>query len=307
MKFAFVMDPLEKVKAYKDTTYFLMLAAQERDHDVYYLNQRDLHFQSSEVIAQLTQLEVHATVDKPFTRHQAHLCPLSEMDVVFIRTDPPFDRAYLYATLLLDLLPASTRVINRPEALRNWNEKLSALFFPALIPATLITNEASRIHDFMMDIGRIALKPVDGHGGQGILFLDSNDKNADQMIQMITHQGSHWVIAQQYMSAAVEGDKRILLVNGEPLGGILRLHPEGKELNNLDAGGTAHSAELNQHDLEICEALKSPLLDQGVYFAGIDVIGGRLIEINVTSPTGLQELCRFSGKDFHHDIIAGLE
>lgn len=301
------MDPLSTVKAYKDTTYYMMLAAKERGHEVFHFDQPDLHVDHARVLAHLTQLNVSNNIDNPFGILERRTTDLSKMDVVLIRTDPPFDRSYFYSTLLLDLLPPRTKVVNRPAGLRNWNEKLSALLFPELTPKTLVTKHAEDIKNFLEEAGRITLKPIDGHGGKGIHFLNHDDLQIDEIIAQATHGGTHWIIAQIYLEAAKEGDKRILLLNGEPLGAVLRLHPEGQELNNLDAGGSAHPVELTDRDLEICAKLKQPLIEQGIIFSGIDIMGQMLIEINVTSPTGLQELCRFSGVDFHHKIINHLE
>ncbi len=307
MNIAFVMDALEGVKAYKDTTYYLMLAARQREHSVFYLDQHDLYLRHAAVYARVIEVDVHADVDRPFTQlHDESLC-LESMDVVCIRTDPPFDRTYMYATLLLDLLPAKTWVVNRPSSLRNWNEKLAALEFPELSPPTLVSNHPDDIKEFAAGYERIVLKPLDGHGGQGIHFLERDANDTDAVIATATHDGAHWVEVQAYLPAANDGDKRILLLDGDPLGGILRVHADGVELNNLDAGGTAQPCELTEQDREICARLKPALQREGVVFCGIDVIGGRLIEINVTSPTGLQELCHFSGLDHHHTIIARLE
>lgn len=307
MKTAFIMDPLERVKAYKDTTYYLMLAARERGHEVFYLDQRMISVKEGRVFGELIPTHVHAADTHPFSTEPARVLPLDAMDMVWIRTDPPFDRTYFYTTLLLDLLPSSTRVINRPAGLRNWNEKLAALFFQALTPPTLVSSRETEIKAFMKERGKITLKPIDGHGGRGILFLEPGMANLDTLIQMSTHYGRHRVIAQTYVPEALAGDKRILLLNGEPLGGILRLHPEGKELNNLDAGGTAHAYELTARDRETCRALGQGLVREGIVFCGIDILGDALIEINVTSPTGLRELCRFSRTDYHHRIIEALE
>lgn len=307
MKFAFIMDPLEGVKAYKDTTYYLMLAAAELGHQCHYLNPDDLYVKAGQAWGRVTPVDVHADHDHPFDKHEPRDCALGEMDVVMVRTDPPFDRSYFYVTLMLDLLPASTRVVNRPSGLRNWNEKLAALFYPELGPDTLITRDAQRILDFMEQAGgRITLKPIDGHGGRGIFFIEPGEINVDAIIDAVTHHGRHQVIAQAYVKEAKQGDKRILLLNGEPLGGILRLHQEGKELNNMDAGGQPLPYELNTKDLEICAAIKDGLIQEGIIFAGIDILGDRLIEINVTSPTGLQELCRFNNQPYHHQIIQAL-
>ncbi len=305
MKHAFIMDPLESVKAWKDTTYFLMRACQERGHQVCYLDQQGLWLKHDQLYATVQWVRVNDEHENPFTVLSGESIPLAQTDAVWLRTDPPFDRRYFYTTLLLDYLPASTRVLNRPSGIRNWNEKLAALYFPEFTPQTIVSNSVEEIREFARSQNKITVKPVDGFGGKGIVFYQSGENDA--VLHSATHEGRHWVVAQEFLPAAVDGDKRILMLNGEPLGGILRLHAEGQELNNLDQGGSAHAVELDSRDMDICAAVKQGLMEQGVFFAGIDIIGGLLIEVNVTSPTGLQELCRFSGKDFHHQIIAALE
>ena len=307
MKIAFLMDPLESVKAYKDTTYFLMLAAYERGNEVFYFNQATMQAGIHGVRAIVSKLKVDSSIEQPFTVLEKVSTDLSVMDVIVVRTDPPFDRAYLYSTLLLDLVGSNTQVINRPSGIRNWNEKLAALHFPEFTPDTLVTNNGEEILDFISRHNRVTLKPVDGHGGEGIEFLDKQDNAAKRKIDEGTQSGRHWVIVQEYLEAAQQGDKRILLVDGNPIGGVLRVHAEGEELNNLDRGGQAVPTELVEVDYEICAAIKPGLVEQGIFFSGIDVIGGKLIEVNVTSPTCLQELCRFSGIQHHHNIIEKLE
>lgn len=305
MKHAFIMDPLEKVKPWKDTTYFLMLAAAQRGHRVCCVEQRALWLAHDRLRATVQWLEVNDNHDQPFTLLEKTECGLDEMDLVWIRPDPPFDRRYLYTTLLLDNLPPTTRVLNRPSGIRNWNEKLAALQFPKFTPPTVVSNDAQTIAEFARQQGRITLKPIDGFGGKGIVFFEHGESR--QPIKQATHNGEHWIIAQAYLPAARDGDKRILLLNGEPLGAILRVHADGVELNNLDAGATAHPTTITRQDAKICAAVKPGLLEQGVFFAGIDIIGNQLIEVNVTSPTGLQELCRFSGEDHHHRVVKGSE
>ncbi len=307
MKIAFLMNPLESVKAYKDTTYYLMLAAWERGNEVFYFNQSSMQARNAGVSAVVEKLEVHHSVERPFTVLGRSVVDLSLMDVVVVRTDPPFDRSYLYATLLLDLVGRKTLVVNRPSGIRNWNEKLAAMFYPDFTPNTLISRETKEILKFLDGQERITLKPVDGHGGKGILFLNADDSNQQAQIKQITKDESHWVIAQEYLPEAQIGDKRILLVEGEPIGAVLRVHAEGAELNNLDQGGEAVADELDSRDYDICSVIRPGLAEQGIFFCGIDVIGGKLIEVNVTSPTCLQELCRFSGVAHHHNIIERLE
>ncbi len=299
------MNPLDGVKAYKDTSYFLMLAATQRGHKVCYLDQNSLWLDHATLKAKVTWLSVNENLENPFTVLQPETISMETMDAVWIRTDPPFDRRYFYTTLLLEHLPESTRVLNRPQGIRNWNEKLAALYFAEFTPLTRVTNDVGLIMDMAAELGRVTVKPIDGFGGKGIVFYQSGED--PEILNHATHQGRHWVICQQYLTAAAQGDKRILLLNGEPLGGILRLHADGAELNNMDAGGSAHPLELQAPDLAICAALKPRLLEQGVFFAGIDIIGDKLIEVNVTSPTGLQEMSRFDGVDYHHQIIAAIE
>lgn len=305
MRHAFIMDPLASVKAWKDTSYFLMLACHQRGHAVCYLDQKSLWLEHNQLRGKVTWLEVHDDIDCPFSQLKTEDIDMGSLDAVWIRTDPPFDRRYFYTTLLLDFLPSTTRIVNRPSGIRNWNEKLAAINFAEFTPQTRVTNDIHVIREMAEQHGRVTVKPIDGFGGKGIVFFAPGDDEA--ILNQATHNGQHWVISQAYLPAAKEGDKRILLLNGEPLGGILRVHAEGVELNNMDAGGTPVPCELDQRDLEICAALKPGLIEQGVFFSGIDVIGGMLIEVNVTSPTGLQELSRFKQTDFHHQIIAATE
>ena len=305
MRHAFIMDPLESVKAWKDTSYFLMLACQQRGHKVCYLDQKSLWLEHNQLRGKVIWLEVHDDIDQPFTQLEAEDIDMGTMDAVWIRTDPPFDRRYFYTTLMLDFLPTTTRVINRPSGIRNWNEKLAAINFAQFTPQTRVTNDIDVIREMADQHGRVTVKPIDGFGGKGIVFFAPGDDV--EVLKQSTHNGQHWVISQEYLLAAKDGDKRILLLDGEPLGGILRVHAEGVELNNMDAGGTPVPCELDQRDLEICAALKADLIEQGVFFSGIDIIGGMLIEVNVTSPTGLQELSRFKQTDFHHQIISATE
>ena len=307
MKFAFIMDPLDGVKAHKDTSYFLMLAAHQRGHVVHHLDQNDVFLEHDQVMAKVTTVDVHENHDLPFTENYYQKINLADVDAIFIRTDPPFDRRYFYLTLLLDYLPAKVKVINKPQTLRDWNEKLAALFYPQFTPQTLISNSIEEIGLMLQNHGKLTVKPVDGHGGEGIIFIEPSDNDWQEKVNQATQQQSHWVVAQEYLPAAAQGDKRILLIDGEPIGGILRLHAKGVELNNLDAGGTAHACELDQDDLEICAAMKDDFIAKGIFFCGIDVIGGKLIEINVTSPTGLRELTQFSGINHHLNIIERLE
>lgn len=308
MRCVFLMDPMESVKVYKDTTYFLMVAAETLGHRIYHMLPQDLHVRGGRVLGSVTHLTVHDNGTPPFREIERDSVPLDEMDLIMIRPDPPFDRRYLYLTLILDLLPPKVVVVNRPQGLRDWNEKLAALKFTDLGPRTLVSADPNAILEFISQVGgRITLKPVDGFGGRGIFFLGPDDPNRDQIVNLMTGKGRRFMIAQEYLEAARDGDKRILLLNGEPLGAILRLHPPEKEINNLDAGGTALQVEMTDRDREICRRLRPHLLANGLVFVGIDVIGDRLVEINVTSPTGLRELADFSEQALHLRVMQALE
>ena len=301
------MDPLERVKTNKDTSYFLMLAAEQRGHEVFYLNPSRINVDQGRVTANLTRVKVSEDGKHPFEVLSSGWEYLDIVDIVWIRTDPPVDRSYVYVTLLLDLLPSTVRVINRPSAIRDWNEKLSSLRYQDWIPRTLVARDIQSIEDFAKKFPRITIKPIDGHGGLGIMFAAVKDPGFREKIRVATNSERHWMIVQEYLEEAQEGDKRILLLNGQPLGAILRVHKKGFELNNLDQGGTAVASFLSDRDRAICAALKNDLRVNGIIFAGVDVIGGMLIEINITSPTGLQEMTRFDQQSYHHDIIKSLE
>lgn len=271
------------------------------------MNAADLAIDHDRVMALLRPVRVNEDIDNPFIAGISEWQALDRMDVVWIRTDPPVDRSYVYTTLLLDLLPQHVRVINSPSTIRDWNEKLVALRYPDWTPRTLVARDNVRIRAFAEEFSRVTIKPIDGHGGSGVIFVTAADSDLESTLNDATYQGRHWVIVQEYLEAAHDGDKRILLLDGQPLGAILRLHADGVELNNLDQGGTAVASTLTDRDRAICHALSNDLQAHGVVFAGIDVIGGMLIEVNITSPTGLQEMTRFDDRPYHEVIIASLE
>jgi glutathione synthase len=307
MKFVFIMDPLHTVKAQKDTTYYLMLGAQLRGHTVYATHQDQIFLQHEKVFANAEKVKVAADIKQPFPEITEELLALEDVDVVFVRPDPPFDRRYLYTTLCLDFLPDRVRVVNRPSSIRDWNEKLAALKFPEFTPKSLVSADKKSITKFIQSgFQKVVAKPLDGFGGRGIRFIEACNEFGSTIDEM-TKDGQEKVLIQEYLESAKDGDKRVLLVDGEVIGGILRVHAEGSDINNLDAGGTAHPTELTKKEGEICQTLKPTLKKMGLFFVGIDFIGEKLMEINVTSPTGLQELCRFSQKDWHIEIIKKLE
>ncbi len=309
MRVAFVMDPIERVNVDADTSFALMLAAQERGHEVYHVAPEALEARGEQAWATWQRVELrrvqgdHATIGEP------ERVNLGEVDAVFVRTDPPFDVEYLHAAHLLELAQrAGATVLNDPRGLMAANEKLYALRFPQVMPDTLVTRSPARIKAFMAELGgSCIIKPIDGHGGAGIFMLSEGDRNLNAIIEASTREGRDAVMCQAYVPAAREGDKRILLLDGEPLGAILRVPQEDDNRGNIHVGGTVARAELTERDLEIVAAVAPSLRADGLAFVGIDVLGDYLTEINVTSPTGIQEMSRLDGVDYPGRVIAWIE
>ena len=309
MKMGFIMDPIEQVGVFADTTFAFMLAAQARGHEVYDLRMADLAFDRGQVHSVLRPCQVRQVPGDHYTHGPARYSPLAELDVVFMRKDPPFDVAYLHATHYLALVEAQgTLVVNRPRGLQLANEKLFTLYFQDLMPKSVITRDAKRIMEVVEELGgQCIVKPIDGHGGEGIFMLSKGDRNAKAIIEALTRHGQEAIICQEYLPAIRQGDKRIIMLNGQPLGGVLRVPREDDHRGNMHVGGQAHKAELTPRDLEICAAVGPRLVQEGLYFVGLDVIGDHLTEINVTSPTGIQEMSRLNGIDGADQVIAWAE
>jgi glutathione synthase len=307
VKFAVIMDPIEGIKKDKDTSYILMKAALERGHRVYHVAQEHLSLFGDQLFAQVREVKLSQGLQDLQFDQQFLRTAMDEMDVVLIRTDPPFDRRYFYTTLLLDFLPPSTRVVNSPQGLRDWNEKLSALYFAKWSPPSLISQNESELMSFMDEHLDVILKPLDGFGGKGIQRIKAGDKRSLVSIQELTAQGSRKIVANRYLKEAESGDKRIILMDGQPFASLIRRAARPGDLNNLDQGGTAYPYEPTKEDLEICAELGPELKRRGLFFVGIDLLGSYLTEINVTSPTGLQAMIRFTGAPLHHQVIEKLE
>ncbi len=288
----FLMDPLETVRVDHDSTFALMLEAQKRGHQVRYFEQGWLRFNGTCAEARMRHVTVRRELGRHFDVHDDAPHPVSSLDVLFMRKDPPVDAEFLHATQLVEL--SGTRrppvFINEPSGIRDANEKLFALRYPDLMPDTRVTGELPVLLDFIAKnpAGTI-LKPVDGFAGKGILFLSSTDRNARSAVDLLTRGGREAVVAQAYIPESRQGDKRILLVDGDPVGGVLRVPSEDDHRGNMAAGGVARKAVLTPRDLEICARLKPELVRRGLRLVGIDVLGGYLTEVNVTSPTGLVE------------------
>ncbi len=290
MKMLFLMDPLEGVNPLKDTTYALMIGAARRGHETFYLPKDGISLHLGALVFDVEAVTATPDGEALFERQGAERLKGSEVDVVFIRTDPPFDAGYLHHTWLLDHAPDNLFVINNPSAVRTVNEKIWALQFTDLVPPSLVTQSIAEATAFLAEQGKIVAKPTDGFGGKGVFIVGQGDTNAGVVFETLTDDGKQAMIAQAYVPEAKVGDKRILLLNGEPLGAVLRVHSKEDHRNNFFAGGKAVATEITDHERAMIEVLRPHLVRMGLYFVGIDVIGDYLIEVNVTSPTCLQEM-----------------
>ena len=291
------MDPVETINIDTDSTFLMMMEAQARGHSLWVYEPDRLSMEDGQVTARgraLTLRNVkgdHAMLGPRQVRH------LREMDVVLMRQDPPFDMAYITATHFLETIHPATLVVNNPAEVRNAPEKLFVTGFPGLQPPTLITSDPEAIDDFRARHGDMVLKPLYGGGGSGVVRLKADDPNLDALLELHAMISREQVIAQKFVPAVSRGDKRILLVDGEPVGAINRIPADGQVRSNLAKGGRAEAVALTARDEEICRAIGPELRCRGLLFVGIDVIGDYLTEINVTSPTGAQQLKRFGGAD----------
>jgi glutathione synthase len=292
----FVMDPLHTISVVGDSTWTLMLEAQARGWGVSWCTPAQLSARGPEAWARCAPF-VHQPGAAPAEGSGAFGDrPLSSFDVVWMRKDPPFDMDYIFATYLLDLAPPTTVVRNHPGSIRSFNEKLFTLRFPELIVPTLLTRDLREAVAFAeAQPDRVVLKPWDGNGGRGVLVSRKGDPNLRSMLELLTGEGRHHIIVQRHIPEITRGDKRIVLIDGEPRGQILRVPGAGDHRGNMHAGATVEACDLSPRDREICDRLGPVLRAHGLLFVGIDVIGDWLTEINVTSPTGLQEIRRLSG------------
>lgn len=305
LNLGFLMDPLESVRVDHDSTFALMLEAQRRGHQVRYFEQGWLHFDGRCSAARMRHVSLRREQGDPFELLEQAVYPLSSLDVLFLRKDPPVDADYLHATQLVELCAGRPPVyINHPAGIRDANEKLFPLRFPDLMPETFISRELPALLGFIdrHPQGTI-LKPIDGFGGQGIVFLGPNDRNTRSLLELLTRNGRESIIAQAYVPQSRQGDKRIILVEGEPVGAVLRVPSEDDHRGNMAAGGAPRKTELTAREREICARLKPVLLQKGLLFVGIDVLGDWLTEVNVTSPTGLAEIDKLDGVSVEARIL----
>jgi glutathione synthase len=317
VKLAFIVDPIARLDPGHDTSVALMEAAQNQGHEVWVCQAEALQVIAGKAWAffepiclePIPLVDGHWQVPKPwYTLGDAVRTPLEHMDAVFMRKDPPVSTAYLYATYLLDFVdPEKTLVVNHPQGLRAANEKMFALQFTDAIPETIVTQNKQTIREFVETKGLAVLKPLGGKAGEGILLMQAGDRNLNSLVEISTFQGLLPVMVQEYLPQAQEGDKRIIMLDGEPIGAVNRI-PTGKEFRgNMATGGRVVQSALTEREQKICAQLAPTLQKNGLIFVGIDVIGGYLTEINVTSPTGIREIDRLDGVRLGDRVMEWLE
>ncbi|MEN9866527.1 MAG: hypothetical protein RL748_2117 [Pseudomonadota bacterium] len=309
MKFAFLADPLDHFKIYKDSTFAMMREAVSRGHSIYAFEQHHMFSLGGKVQARIAQIELTGEADHWFRQSEAQDMALSEFDGVIMRKDPPFDMEYIYATYLLEMAQnQGARVFNRPEAIRNHNEKITISQFAQFTAPTLISSDAARIRSFHAEHQEVILKPLDGMGGMGIFRVRADGMNLGAIIETLTDNGRHTIMAQRFIPAISEGDKRILVINGKVVPFALARIPQAGEVRgNLAAGGSGVARELSARDREIGETLAPELKRRGLFLVGLDVIGDYLTEVNVTSPTCFQEITDQTGCNVAGMFVDALE
>ncbi|MGZ3417567.1 MAG: glutathione synthase [Polyangiales bacterium] len=318
MRFLFLMDPMEGILTAKDTTFALMLAAAQRGHVIehalplqLFADGRDR--ESAELFVRsapaLVWRKGEPGADDGWKLGERRVERVCDFDAVFIRNDPPFDANYAWMTQLLELVRDRTFVMNDPRGLRDANEKLYALHFTKWMAKTLVTASPAHIKEWVREIGGEAvIKPLDGMAGSGVFLLRSTDRNFNAIVEAtIGETGRRWCMVQEYLPAARIGDKRILLLDGEPLGAILRVPRDDEARANIHAGGSVEKVPVTDEERAMIKDLAPRLAKDGLYFVGLDVIGGKLTEVNVTSPTGIQQMSRFDGVDYPGRVIEWVE
>ncbi len=304
-----VMDPIDKIKVSKDSSFAMLLAAQARGWTLWYMELNDLLLRDGEAYGEMLPLQVRDEPNNWFTLGPSQTAPLSSLSVILMRKDPPFDLEYIIATYLLEQAEAAgTLVVNKPQSLRDANEKLYTAWFPQCCTPTLVTRRATDLRDFLQTHQEIILKPLDGMGGQSIFRVAKGDANLSVIIETLTQNEQRFVMAQQFIPEIEQGDKRILLVNGESMPyALARIPAAGEVRGNLAAGGRGEGIALSQRDQWICGQVGPVLREKGLIFVGLDVIGNFLTEINVTSPTCIRELDKLYGLDIAGELLNVIE
>ena len=307
MRFVYVMDPMDRVLPDKDTTFAFLRAAQSRGHEALHCELRDLFVRNGDVYAVVRQLTVSDSAPHAVFG-AAEEVRVADVQAVFIRKDPPFDTPYLYATLMLERARGRTVLMNDPRGLREANEKLYALHFAKYMPRTIVTANEAQIFAFVKEVGgRGVIKPLDLAGGSGVLMLSPDDKNARAIVQLITADGSRLAMVQEFLPDVTSGDKRVLLLDGEVLGAINRIPRSDDFRSNIHVGGSVEPYEVSKAERAMIADMAPRLKQDGLVFVGLDIIGGKLTEVNVTSPTGIQQLSQHMNRDVAVDVIQWVE
>ena len=308
MKFVFLMDPLEGVVMHKDTSFIFMHEAHKRGHEVYYLANDGIEFYRNQLRFQVQKVTPQKIAKQPFIEGDKVTLSEFDVDALFIRSEPPFSDEYLMNTWMLDQKRNDKLfIVNSPDGIRKVNEKVWTTQFGKHIPETVVTSHQKSFRQFLDEQKQIIAKPTDGFGGTGVFKVKADGDNKNVIFEMLSENGKKKVILQEYVPEAELGDKRILLLNGDILGAVMRVHGEGDHRNNFFAGGTAEACEITEEDKKVCAALKPLLQELGLYFVGIDLLGKKLIEVNVTSPTCLQEMNSLYGWKLEEKVVQFVE
>lgn len=293
-KLAVIMDDIANISVKKDSTLAMILEAQKRDYQIFTLDTNDLFFKDNKVMASVCETKVFDNEQKWFIKKTVQAIDFSEIKVVLMRKDPPFDMNYIYATYLLEIAEKNgVLVVNSPKALRDFNEKMSILAYPNCITDTLVSSNIDEIKGFIQKIGKVVVKPLDGMGGKDIFLLEKNDLNQSSILEHLTNSNNTPIMAQKFLKEIAQGDKRILIINGKPIEyGLLRKPKDGEFRGNLMAGGQGVGVKLTDRDYFLCEQIAPTLIKNSLLFVGLDVIGDYITEINITSPTCIRELDR---------------
>ncbi len=305
VRLGIVMDPIDSIKVHKDSSFAMLLAAQSLGWELFYMEQSDLFLRDERTFASMRRLEVEDREQDWFTWSESEVQPLSHLDAVLMRKDPPVDMEYLYTTQLLERAESEgVLVVNRAGSLRNCNEKLFTAWFPQCCAPSLVSRDPGRLRGFLEQYGDIILKPLDAMGGASIFRVGTNDPNISVILETLTENGRRTAMAQQFIPEIAQGDKRILVIGGEPIPyALARIPASGETRGNLAAGGRGKGVELSDRDRWICKQVASELRERGLYFVGLDVIGDYLTEINVTSPTCIRELDHMYGLDIAGQLM----
>ncbi|GAB4294270.1 MAG: glutathione synthase [Methylophaga sp.] len=304
-----VMDPISRINIKKDSSFAMLLAAQARGWQIVYMEQQDLFLRDGQVFAEMRPLTVVEDPDNWYQLEERETRPLAALDVILMRKDPPFDMEYIYSTYLLEQAQAAgVLIVNDPQSLRDANEKLFTAWFPQCCPPTLVTRQQHLIRAFQQEHGDMILKPLDGMGGASIFRINRDDPNFSVIVETLSDHGRKSVMAQKYLPEIRDGDKRILLIDGEPVPyALARIPAAGETRGNLAAGGRAEGRPLTERDRWICQQVGDKLREKGLIFVGLDVIGDYLTEINVTSPTCIRELDREFGLNIGASLMDAIE